>query len=459
MTAKDKKIWTGIISDAGRLLKYTEKVRELDASLGSFLSFDPGDAAEGKIPMAIKDNIAVRGKPLTCASRILKNYVAPYTATAVERLEKAGFHVVGKTNLDEFAMGSSTEHSALGVTVNPWDSDRVPGGSSGGSAAAVAAGLVPLALGSDTGGSVRQPAGFCGVYGLKPTYGSISRYGLTAFASSLDVIGLFTRDAALMEEAFFAVCGMDERDQSSLAIPEQSANRHRGKKVAVLKIDEGALDEPVRQACRASAEALKQLGYSVELVDIDIQKYIIPAYYTIATAEASANLARYNGIRYGYAPDFAENPRELMGKARSEGFGHEVKLRNLLGTYVLRSGFQDQYYGRAQKLRTLIRREMDKVFMNHDLLLTPVFPTLAFRRGSGELDEYQQRMGDTFTCVANLTGLPGISIPVGVEGGLPTAVQLMAPAFAEKRLFTAVDALSAVFPLQKPPQFLDAGSL
>jgi len=459
--------WSGIFTDSERKQSYLRRVRELDKNIGSFLSFNldltGSETTEkgflGGLPIAVKDNIAVSDQPLTCGSRILENLVSPYTATAVQRLEDAGAVVVGKTNLDEFGMGSSNENSALGTTVNPWDYNRVPGGSSGGSAAAVAAGLVPLALGSDTGGSVRQPANFCGVYGLKPTYGSVSRFGLTAYASSLEVIGTLTRDIDLMETAFEVMSGIDEYDQSSVGsevsgVPDSDASR-----VVMLSVDNNMLDNPVARAYKETGEALRAEGYSVSEISLPTLDLVVPAYYTIATAEASANLARFNGIRYGYAPDFSENPSDLMKKARHEGFGREVKLRILLGTYVLRSGFQDQYYGRAQKIRTLIKNELASVFSTADLLLMPVFPTQAFSKGDSEMDDYKQRIADVFTCLANLSGLPALSLPVGVENGLPTGVQFMAPSFGEKRLFKVARNLQDRFPLQIPPNYLDIGGL
>ena len=456
--------WSGVLGNPERKDLYFRQVRETDRNIGSFLSFGPEESGaeiprEGSlrgIPVAVKDNIAVSGRPLTCGSRMLENLKAPYTATAVRRLEDEGAVVVGKTNLDEFGMGSSNENSALGTTVNPWDPQRVPGGSSGGSAAAVAAGLVPLALGSDTGGSVRQPANFCGVYGLKPTYGSVSRFGLTAYASSLEVIGSFTRDIDLMEKAFGIMSGQDDNDQSSLAYSPAAADSSR---VVMLKVEPGMLEEPVARAYKETGEALKSAGYSVEEIDLPFLDLVVPAYYTIATAEASANLARFNGIRYGHAPDFAENPAELMKKARHEGFGKEVKLRILLGTYVLRSGFQDQYYGKAQKIRTLIRKELSAVFSSSDLLLMPVFPTRAFLKNDPGMDDYKQRLADVFTCLANLSGLPALAVPAGVEKGLPAGVQFMAPAFAENRLFTVARDLSDAFPLQTAPNFMDIGGL
>ena len=399
------------------------------------------------IPFAVKDNIAVKNRIMTCGSKILKNFISPYSASAVLYLEAAGARVVGKTNLDEFGMGSSNEHSALGVTVNPWNRDCVPGGSSGGSAAAVAADLVPLALGSDTGGSVRQPANFCGVYGLKPTYGTISRYGLTAYASSLEVIGTMSKDIDLMELSYSLMSGADENDQSSINSQKLPENN---KRVAVLEIDEGILDDPVLRSYKDTQRALADAGYHLSPFTLSTSEYVIPAYYTIACAEAGANLARFNGIRYGSAPEFAGNPAELMRKARHEGFGDEVKLRILLGTFVLRSGFQDQYYLREKKIRTLIRRELTEIFKNCDSILMPVFPTQAFGRDSSGMDEYQQRLADVFTCFANLAGIPALAIPTELEASLPTGIQLAAPSFGEKRLFEAARDLAKIFPIGSP---------
>lgn len=455
--------WYKLSKDARLLQIYTDKVKELDAPLGSFLSFNPllshrpdlDDSLQG-IPIGVKDNIAVKDRPLTCASKILENFQSPYSATVVEKLEQSGAFVVGKTNLDEFGMGSSTENSALGKTVNPWNLNKVPGGSSGGSAVAVAAGFVPLALGSDTGGSVRQPANFCGIYGLKPTYGSVSRYGLTAYASSLEVIGLFTRNLPLMEHAFSLISGMDDWDQSTVLA---SQTKKKNRKVAILKVDEGTLDEAVARACRDAAETLKEQGYELTSVDIPSLQYAIPTYLTIATAEASSNLARYNGMRYGKAVQDVQSPLELMRKVRHEGFGNEVKLRILLGTYALRSGFQDQYYGKAQKMRTLIRRELTALYEDCDFVLMPVFPTQAFNLGDSVMDEYQQRLADLFTSLANLAGFPALSVPIGIDGGLPTGVQLMTPPFTEERLFRIAETLGHTFPLQHPERFLEIGSL
>lgn len=385
---------------------------------------------------------------------MLEEFVCPYDASAVERLRTAGAEIVGKTNLDEFGMGSSTDNSALKTTNNPWDPSRVAGGSSGGSAAAVAQQLVPVAIGSDTGGSIRQPAAFCGVYGLKPTYGSVSRYGLVAYASSLEVVGVLAADIDMLADTYRVMRGEDEMDQSSLAIPdgaERAVDSAGGGTIGLLGGDLG-LDEAVARNYRETAEALGQLGYRTETVTLSTLEYVVPAYYTIASAEASANLARYNGVRYGYHPVYAENPEELMRKARSEGFGDEVKLRVVLGTYVLRSGFQDQYYTKAQKIRTLIRQELDEVFRSVDMLLLPAFPTQAFAHGDAGMDPFQQKVADRFTGTANLAGVPALTVPTGVEAGLPVGMQLMGPSFSEERLFAAAHRLASVMPVRFPAE-------
>ncbi len=439
---------------------YSEFVKTKDREIGSFLSFDvqKGIAlADGNgrllgIPFGVKDLIAVKSFPLTCGSKILGSFESPYTATAVKKLIKEGAVVVGKTNLDEFGMGSSTDNSALKVTNNPWDRERVSGGSSGGSAAAVAAGLVPFALGTDTGGSVRQPASFCGVYGLKPTYGVVSRYGLTAYASSLDVIGIISRTAAQSREIFSIIKGQDIKDNTSICSKE-SSNDGEVKTVGVLKIPEGALNPEVERSYKSFIQRLGKLGYGIKEISIKTLDYVVPAYYTIATAEASANLARFTGIRYGYRPDKAGSPGELMEKSRNEGFGDEVKLRILLGTYVLRSGFQDQFYHRAQKIRTAIKNEFDVLFNEMDLVMMPVYPTPAFKHGESELDPFQQKIADRYTCTANLTGFPAMAVPSSVEGSLPVGVQFIAPPFEEERLFTIAEETEKIFSSPEAPVY------
>lgn len=447
--------WTGVLSDSTHLKSYKKYVADWEEKIGSMLEFDTNrviedSAAEGPlagIPFGVKDNIAVKNFKLTCGSKMLEHLVSPYTATAVKNLQKAGAVPVGKCNLDEFGMGSSTDNSALEKTNNPWDTERVAGGSSGGSAAAVAAGLVPFALGSDTGGSVRQPASFCGVYGLKPTYGVVSRYGLTAYASSLEVIGVLARTTDMTKKVFEAMKGKDPMDHTSL---DHTPSGKEVKTIGVLKLAGDSLNPEVQASYETSIERLKKLGYTLVEIELPTLEYVVPAYYTIATGEASANLARYNGIRYGHAPVFAENPADLMKKARHEGFGDEVKLRILLGTYVLRSGFQDQYYTRAQKIRTAIRNDVERWYDKADVLMMPVFPTPAFHHGGQDMDEFRQKQADLYTCTANLVGHPALAVPSTLENGLPVGVQFMAPPFEEDRLFQVSAALEKEFQAPEP---------
>jgi len=455
--------WKKILKDSDRISKYRTYVTEHEKEVGAFLEFDPerisaievADELAG-VPFAVKDNIAVKGYQLTCGSKILEGVRSPYTATAVEMLQRSGAVPVGKTNLDEFGMGSSTDDSALGSTSNPWDNDRVAGGSSGGSAAAVAAGMVPFALGSDTGGSIRQPAAFCGVYGLKPTYGTVSRYGLVAYASSLEVIGVVSRHPGICRTVFERMRGLDPRDQSSVEYrsrdDEKSCVEGSGKEKPTIGYLSGLedLDPPVASGYAQTVERLREIGYEMVEVTLPTLEYVVPSYYTIATAEASANLARFNGIRYGYRPEWAENPEELIRKARTEGFGEEVKLRILLGTFVLRSGFQDQYYVKAQKIRTAIRNDFDSVFSRVGLVLMPVFPTLAFPHGADGLSHFQQRLADKFTATANLAGIPAISFPCGLSEGLPVGMQFLAPVFEEERLFRVTEAWEDAYPAPMP---------
>lgn len=463
-------MWKTIIDTSRE--KYVEFLTAQDRETGAFLETrvpavpETGAGNDLTIPIAVKDNIAVRGFRLTCGSRMLEELVSPYTATAVERLTAAGATVVGKTNLDEFGMGSATENSALGRTVNPWDHTRVAGGSSGGSAAAVAQQLVPIALGSDTGGSIRQPAAFCGVYGLKPTYGTVSRYGLVAYASSLEVIGVLGADIETVAESYRVMSGIDPRDHSSVDVPVEARAGVDPAGVRTIGVLQGelGLTPEVERNYEATRTALQDLGYNLVPVELNTLEYVVPAYYTIATAEASANLARFNGVRYGYRPVFAENPEELVRKARSEAFGDEVKLRIVLGTYVLRSGFQDQFYTRAQKIRTLIRRELAETYKQVDMILMPVFPTQAFAAagvggdagdardaGAPTMDAFQQKVADRFTSTANLAALPALSVPTGLEQGLPVGMQLMGPAFSEESIFSVARRLATVMPPAFPP--------
>lgn len=423
---------------------FAEEVLAKDKEIHSFLEFDAEKKEclnpEGPlayIPCGVKDNIAVKDFHLTCASRILENFVSPYNATAIDKLEAAGAIVVGKTNMDEFGMGSSTDFSAFGGTNNPWNKEYVTGGSSGGSAAAVAAGLVPFALGSDTGGSIRQPAAFCGVYGLKPTYGSVSRYGLVAYASSLDVIGVLSKDLDLTEKVFKVIRGQDWHDQTSIPYPEEPAKPKNGKLCFTYLEGDLGLTPEIEKGYKALIQKIRDKGFEIKGVQLPSLEYVIPVYYTIATAEASANLARYNGIRYGHRSKDGETPMDLMEKSRNEGFGDEVKLRILLGTYVLRSGFQDQYYIKAQKIRTKIIGDFKQVFSTSDIFVVPAFPSQAFKHGNAGLSAYQQKVADKFTVTANLTGMPALSIPVGFENGLPVGMQLFADYCNENLLFDA----------------------
>jgi aspartyl-tRNA(Asn)/glutamyl-tRNA(Gln) amidotransferase subunit A len=453
--------WHGTATQAGRREKWRSFAEARQSELGCFLQLDPdlgaADAVDegplAAIPFAVKDNIAVRGFRLTCGSRMLRDFITPYTATAVQRLQKAGAVVVGKTNLDEFGMGSSTENSALMETRNPWDLKRVPGGSSGGSAVAVAAGIVPFALGSDTGGSVRQPASFCGVYGLKPTWGSVSRYGLVAYASSLEVIGVMAKTVEMTEKAFATMRGQDPLDHSSLPW-RPPAEKNGPLRIGVpAESAEVALHPDVKKTYETTRRRLRELGHTMVDVSFPTLDHVVSCYYVIATAEASANLARFDGVRYGHRSAGADNPEAMSIASRTEGFGDEVKLRILLGTYVLRSGFQDEYYLRAQKIRTAIRMDFERAFAEADLVLMPVYPVPPFVRGSAEADPFSQKLADIFTCAANLAGLPALSFPAGLENGLPIGMQFLAPAFSEGLLFSACRQLEKDFPSPSAPGF------
>ena len=408
---------------------------------------DPGPLAG--VPLALKDNLCTTGVPTTCSSKILAGWKPPYDATVVERLRAAGAIAVGKTNLDEFAMGSSTENSAFGPTRNPHDVSRVPGGSSGGSAAAVAAGFAPLALGSDTGGSIRQPAAFCGIVGAKPTYGAVSRYGLVAFASSLDQIGPFAAtvaDAALLLEV---ISGHDERDSTSipegpLVLSDQLDRGVEGLRIGVVKelLDAEGIAPDVAARTRAAVEALESAGAKVEEVSVPAVIYGLSAYYLIAPAEASSNLARYDGVRYGLRVD-APTTGEMYDLTRTAGFGAEVKRRIMLGTYALSAGYFDAYYGKAQKVRTLIIRDFDAAYERCDALLSPTAPTTAFELGA-RADPLAMYLNDICTIPSNLAGHPAISVPFGVgDDGLPIGMQIMAPALGEATMFRVAAALEA----------------
>jgi aspartyl-tRNA(Asn)/glutamyl-tRNA(Gln) amidotransferase subunit A len=393
------------------------------------------------LPIGIKDVFTVEGMPCTCGSKILEGWVPPFTATVVKRLQDAGTVIIGKTNTDEFAMGSSTENSSYGPTRNPWNPTRVPGGSSGGSAAAVAGGLVPAAVGSDTGGSVRQPASFCGVTGLKPTYGRTSRYGLVAYGSSLDCPGCFGRSAADVAEVFTVMSGRDPFDSTTQDVPGpdirlDNGGNLRGVRIGVPKEYFIAGIQPeVEERVRAAISVLESLGAQVKEVSLPHTQYAVPVYYLIAPAEASANLARYDGIRFGARVD-GGNMWDVFYKTRGEKFGDEVTRRIMLGTYALSAGYYDAFYGQAQKVRTLIKRDFEQVFAEVDAVACPVAPTTAFPIGAHGDDPLAMYLEDVFTLPANLAGVPGLAFPVGFDGtGLPVGMQLMGRHFDEATLF------------------------
>ena len=396
------------------------------------------------IPIGIKDNICTKNIKTTCASKMLENFVSPYDATVIEKLESKGIINLGKLNLDEFAMGGSTEYSAFKVTKNPWNLKNVPGGSSGGSAAAVAANLVPWALGSDTGGSIRQPASFCGVVGLKPTYGLVSRYGLVAFASSLDQIGPITKDVKDAAILLNVIVGHDEKDTTSEKINDKDytkclKNDVKGLKIGIPKeyFSDG-INVEVKAKLEETIEKYRQLGAEVEEFSLSIADYALATYYIIACAEASSNLGRFDGIRYGYRTKNYSNLNDIFVNSRTEGFGAEVKRRIILGTYVLSSGYYDAYYKKAQKVRTIIKQEFAKLFEKYDLLLTPTSPTVAYEIGTKSNNPLEMYLADLCTVSVNIAGLPGISIPCGVDkAGLPIGLQLIGKPFGEETIIQA----------------------
>ena len=409
---------------------------------------EPVGALAG-VPIAIKDNICIDGITTTCASKMLEDFVPPYNATVIEKLLKEDTIIVGKTNMDEFAMGSSTENSAFQVTKNPWDLERVPGGSSGGSAACVAAGLAPISLGSDTGGSIRQPAAFCGVVGLKPTYGLVSRFGLIAFGSSLDQIGPFAKsvkDAALTLQVIQGDDKLDSttnKDNIHTEYLPTLADGVKGMKVAVPKeFFKSALDDEIKDSLLNTIELLKSLGAEVTEISLPITEEGLSAYYIISSAEASSNLARFDGIRYGYRPKEFSSVDELMLKSRTEAFGPEVKRRIMLGTYALSSGYYDAYYNRAQKLKKKIKEEFKKVFEEYDVILSPTSPTLPFKCGEKISDPLQMYLADIYTININLAGIPAISLPVSKsKSGLPIGLQILGPHFGEEKIFKVAYAI------------------
>lgn len=392
------------------------------------------------IPVAVKDNMCTEGIRTSCASKILHNFIPPYTATAVAKLHNADMILVGKTNMDEFAMGSSNENSGFHITCNPWDINRVPGGSSGGSAAAVAAGEAIVSLGSDTGGSIRQPAAFCGVVGMKPTYGGVSRYGLVAYASSLDQIGPFTKDVTDMAHMLNVICGHDPLDSTSANIQQPDFTQHlvndiKGMKIGVPReyMADG-IDPLVKERIKEAIKKLTELGAYVEETSMPHTEFAMPAYYLIATAEASSNLARYDGVRYGLRVEDARDLVDMFMRSRSQGFGDEVKRRIMLGTYSLSAGYYDAYYLKALKVRTLIKQDFDKAFEKYDVLLSPTSPSTAFKIGEMVDDPIQMYLQDVCTIPVNLAGIPALSMPCGLADNLPVGLQLMGKAFAEGTL-------------------------
>ena len=396
------------------------------------------------VPIGIKDNMNVKGTKTTCSSKMLENYESPYDATVIEKLKAEDMIFLGKLNMDEFAMGSSTEHSYFFPTHNPWDLSRVPGGSSGGSAAAVAADLAPAALGSDTGGSIRQPASLCGIVGLKPTYGLVSRYGLVAFASSLDQIGPLTKDVTDSAIILNLISGHDEKDSTSsrrekIDYTKSLVNDVKGMKIGLPKefLAEGVSPE-VKDAILEVAEKYRELGAEVEECSLDVGKYSLATYYIIACAEASSNLGRFDGIRYGYRTEKFENLKDIYKNSRSEGFGPEVKRRIILGTYVLSSGYYDAYYKKAQKVRTIIKNEYDKLFEKYDLILTPTSPITAFKMGEKSNNPLEMYMADICTVPVNIAGLPGMNVPCKLDSnGLPIGFLLIGNSFEEEKIFRA----------------------
>lgn len=463
---------------------YLARIEQLEPQLQAFLSLQPesvlaqADLADQRlrqfrhesrsgippllgVPIAVKDVLCVAGMPCTAGSRILEGFIPPYSATVVARLQAAGVVILGKTNTDEFAMGSSTENSAYGPTHNPWNLAHVPGGSSGGSAAAVAARLAPVALGTDTGGSVRQPASFCGVTGIKPTYGRVSRYGLVAYGSSLDVVGAFGRSAADVALVFEQIAGHDPLDATTMELPVPTINLTSGDAhSAVRNIRIGVpaeyfiegIQPEVEQAVRQAIQVLEDLGASVHPIHLPHTEYALPVYYLIAPAEASANLARFDGIRYGPRLP-AGSMGEIFRQTRGAKFGPEVKRRIMLGTYALSAGYYEAYYGQAQKVRTLIRHDFESAFKEVDVIAAPVAPTTAFRIGEHTDDPLAMYLEDVFTLPANLAGVPGLSFPVGFDSnGLPVGMQFMGPQFREQLLFRLAHAYQQVtdWHLHKP---------
>ena len=477
LTARElsRRIRDGEISVKETVDMYREQMEKMEPQIHAFLSVDE-DRLAGRIqeveegiksgrysgplagvPVAVKDNICTRGQKTTCASKILENFVPAFDAEAVKRLEDAGMIVLGKTNMDEFAMGSTTETSAFGVTKNPWNIEHVPGGSSGGSCAAVAAGEAVLALGSDTGGSIRQPAAYCGVTGLKPTYGRVSRYGLIAYASSLDQIGPVGRNVKDCAALFEVIAGHDAKDSTSSQKAVESwesltEGSLKGKKIGIPKeyFAEGT-NEEVKKALTDAIELMAENGAEVEYFSLKMVDYVIPAYYIIACAEASSNLERFDGVKYGYRNMESTELHEMYKKSRAEGFGEEVKRRILLGSFVLSAGYYDAYYLKALKAKALIKKEFDQAFEKYDCILAPASPTTAPKIGTSLCDPLQMYLSDIYTVAVNLAGLPAVSLPCGRDSqGLPVGMQIIGDCFQEKKILqtaAAYEALRGPFPM------------
>ena len=422
-------------------LKDKEKVLKKAEEIQAKIDAGELDGPLAGVPVAVKDNMCTKGTRTTCSSKILENFEPAYTAEAVLNLEKAGALIIGKTNMDEFAMGSTTETSHYGVTKNPWNAEHVPGGSSGGSAAAVAAGECSYALGSDTGGSIRQPSSFCGVTGIKPTYGTVSRYGLIAYGSSLDQIGPIAKDVTDCATILEAISSYDKKDSTSVAREDTDftsalVDDVKGMKIGIPKdyFGEG-LDSEVKDAIFKAAEVLKQKGAIVEEFDLSFVEYAIPAYYVIASAEASSNLSRFDGVKYGYRTEEYEGLHNMYKKSRSEGFGPEVKRRIMLGSFVLSSGYYDAYYLKALRTKALIKKAFDRAFEKYDVILSPAAPTTAPKIGDSLSDPLKMYLGDIYTISVNLAGLPGMTVPCGMDkNGLPIGLQLIADCFNEKKM-------------------------
>ncbi len=425
---------TTLVEEAKKQAEEIETKKESGEITGDFAG----------IPIGIKDNMCTKGIKTTCSSKMLENFVAPYDATVVEKLNNENIINLGKLNMDEFAMGGSTEYSYFKKTRNPWNLNKVPGGSSGGSAAAVAAGMVPWALGSDTGGSIRQPASFCGVVGLKPTYGLVSRYGLVAFASSLDQIGPITKDVYDSAMLLNLIAGPDERDttcskKEKIDYTKALKNDVKGLKIGVPKEFFGdGINEEVKASLEKTIETYKEMGAQIEEFSLDIANYSLATYYIVACAEASSNLGRFDGIRYGHRAKEFTSLKDLYKKSRSEGFGSEVKRRIILGTYVLSSGYYDAYYKKAQQVRTLVMKKFDEAFEKYDVILTPTSPTVAFDIGAKSSNPLEMYLSDICTVSVNIAGLPGISVPCGVDSqGMPIGVQLIGNKFCEETILNA----------------------